>query len=123
VTTQYVEILPPFGLFYHRVDHLRTFGTEQVIPEEARERGFLPDPISRPPDSTLALEEEMTRGRRNISPYYASVLKDRRKPISDIPPRGAVPGLTTGGVGRTAPDSGPGAPAASGARKSGGNAP
>jgi len=86
--SQYVYVLPPFGIHYHRKDHLRIFGVEGMLPEAARKQGYRPDPVCNPPATHLEYIEEAEKGERVISQYYRDLLLDRAKALSEMVPVG-----------------------------------
>jgi hypothetical protein len=80
----------PWGLFFHRSDHLILFDQESVTPEEAQRRTYWPCPECTPPLSSRAAAEEAATGKRRVSSYYKLLLDERAHPTSTEPPRGAI---------------------------------
>lgn len=114
-SNQYVTVYPPFGVYYHQVDHLQVYGTENVVAAAAINQGYIPCPLCGPPSTNGALtsspEEakkvqdrlatEFNAGKRNIPYYYATLLQARVKALSDVVPPGLSGGAgPTGGTAR-----------------------
>lgn len=116
-SNQYVTVYPPFGVYYHQVDHLQVYGTENVVAAAAINNGYIPCPLCGPPSTNGALtsspEEakkvqermatEFNNAKREIPYYYATLLKARVTALSNVVPPGLSGGTSTGsgqGAGR-----------------------